>query len=358
VLIVGASGLVGSAALDRFLASDLDWDVIAVSRRAPEVFSERPFQHIAVDLRDPEASRSALEGLREVTHVVYAAVYEWPGLVGGWQEDDHMQTNLQMLQNVLEPLIAAASLQHVSIMQGAKAYGVHLHPIPIPAKEQAPRDDHANFYWLQEDYLGELAERHGFGWTILRPQLIVGGPAGMVMNLPPIIGLYAAIRRELGEPFSFPGGASYVWEVADSRLVAGVLEWAALTPHAAGQHFNVANGDVFEWRNLWPSFARTLGVDLGPDEPRSLAEYLPANAAVWDRVVRRHGLRETKLLDLLGESHHYADFCFAYGSDEPVPPRFMSSIKLRQAGFHEYYDTEETFRFWFQALQDRRVLPG
>jgi hypothetical protein len=52
-------------------------------------------------------------------------------------------------------------------------------------------------------------------------------------------------------------------------------------------------------------------VHVGPDEPRSLAEYLPANAEVWDRVVRRYALRQTRLLDLLGESHHYADFCFA-----------------------------------------------
>ncbi|MCU1504775.1 MAG: short-chain dehydrogenase, partial [Ilumatobacteraceae bacterium] len=42
VLVVGASGLVGSAAVERFLVDG--WDVIATSRRAPEVDSDRPFR--------------------------------------------------------------------------------------------------------------------------------------------------------------------------------------------------------------------------------------------------------------------------------------------------------------------------
>jgi len=50
VLIAGASGLVGAAAVDKFL--DDGWDVIAVSRRRPEVFSTRDFRHVPIDLRD------------------------------------------------------------------------------------------------------------------------------------------------------------------------------------------------------------------------------------------------------------------------------------------------------------------
>jgi len=50
VLIAGASGLVGAACVDAFL--EQDWDVVAVSRRKPEVFSQRPFQHLPADLRD------------------------------------------------------------------------------------------------------------------------------------------------------------------------------------------------------------------------------------------------------------------------------------------------------------------
>lgn len=355
VLIAGASGVVGAAAVDAFLADG--WEVLALSRRRPEIRSTRPFAHLPVDLRDAQASRAALAGVSGITHVVYAALYEKPGLIPGWTERDQMDTNLAMLKNCLGPISGAGSaLRHVSLLQGTKAYGIHLHPMPIPARERAPRDPHANFYWLQEDYLKELAANR-FDFTILRPQLIVGSAYGVAMNLAPVIGAYAAICRELGEPFSFPGGISYVWEAVDARLLANVFVWATKTDAAKGQHFNVTNGDVFEWRNLWPAMAATLGVDTGLDRPRSMAQFLPAQRATWDRIVARHGLRRVALPDLLGESHHYADFCFAYGATVPPPPAFVSAIKLRQAGFHEVCDTEDMFCHWLRDFIARGILP-
>jgi len=127
VLVVGASGLVGAAAVERFLSDG--WQVIAASRRAPEVDTDRPFRHLAVDLRDEAACDEAFGDLEEVTHVVYAAVYEKAGLVPGWSDAEQMDTNLTMLRNVMDPLAGSATgLQHVSLLQGTKAYGAHLHP--------------------------------------------------------------------------------------------------------------------------------------------------------------------------------------------------------------------------------------
>lgn len=356
VLILGASGVVGAAALEQFLEEGAN--VISVSRRKPEIRSEKPWRHVSIDLRDEAASRAAFSRMPEVTHVVYTALYEKPGLIEGWCDRDQMETNLRMLRNVMEPLLAnAAGLRHVTTLQGTKAYGIHLHPMPIPARESAPRDDHANFYWLQEDYIRARAAEAGFAFTILRPQLIIGAPYGVAMNLAPVIGAYAAICREEGEAFSFPGGPSYVWEAVDARLVAEVIAWAGETPAADGQHFNVTNGDVFEWRNLWPAMARTLGVETGPDRPRSVARFMEDKAALWDKIVARHGLRPVTLAELVGESHHYADFCMAHGADQPPPPAFVSTIKLRQAGFSTVMDTEETFTYWLSDLIDRGLLP-
>jgi nucleoside-diphosphate-sugar epimerase len=166
-----------------------------------------------------------------------------------------------------------------------------------------------------------------------------------------------AIRREEGLPFSFPGGPSFVWEAADARIVAGVLEWAARSPHADREIFNVTNGDVFEWRNLWPSFAETLGVEVGPDEPASLATYLRERSRVWDKVVARHGLEPLSLEQLVGTADHHADFSFAYGASAG-PRAFSSTVKLRNAGFCEAMHTAESFRDAFQALIDRNVLPA
>ena len=357
VLIAGGSGVVGFSALEEFLADD-HWDVVNVSRRRPETKSKRPFRHLSADLRNADQCKETLGKLRGVTHVVYAALYEKPGLIAGWMERDQMETNLQMLRNTIEPLsIGTNELEHVSILQGTKAYGLHLHPIPIPARERSLRDRHENFYWLQEDYIVERAAALAFDLTILRPQLIVGAPYGVAMNLAPVIGAYAAICSELGEPFGFPGGPSYVWEAVDARLLAKVIKWAAGATQAKGQHFNVTNGDVFEWRNLWPAFAEVLGVRVGPDNPRSMGSFLPANANVWQRIVKKRDLRKIQIEDLVGESHHYADFCFAFGAEKAYPPAFVSTVKLRQAGFCEFMDTEDMFRHWLSYLIDEKVIP-
>lgn len=355
VLIAGASGLVGTACVDRFLSDG--WEVVALSRRPPEVFSPRPYRHLAVDLRDAAATREAVRDLGAVTHVVYTALYEKPGLMPGWRERDQMDTNLAMLRNLMDPLVAVARLRHVTLMQGTKAYGAHVHPMRVPGRESQPRDDHENFYWLHEDFLAAQSAAAGFDVTIMRPQLIVGPNHGVAMNLPPVIGAYAAICRELGRPFSFPGGIGTVWEAVDTRLVANAIHWAATAPAAAGQHFNLTNGEVFEWRDMWPSLASQLGVSPGPDEPLSMASFLPEHAEVWDRVVARYGLRPIPMDALLGESHHYADLAFAYGRTEPGPPTFLSTVKIKQAGFTEVRDTEQSFTYWLSVLQDRRILP-
>jgi NAD(P)-dependent dehydrogenase (short-subunit alcohol dehydrogenase family) len=57
VLVAGASGLVGVAAIESFLAAG--WDVVGISRHKPELPSGRDFRFISVDLRDDKAARQA-----------------------------------------------------------------------------------------------------------------------------------------------------------------------------------------------------------------------------------------------------------------------------------------------------------
>jgi nucleoside-diphosphate-sugar epimerase len=354
VLITGASGLLGVAAIERFL--DAGWDVVGVSRRKPELPSGRNIDFLSVDLRDQEKTRVAFEPLTDVTHIAYTALHEKPELVAGWSSKDQIDTNNAMLRNVVEPIVrSATNFQHISVLQGTKVYGVHLHPIPIPARERDARKDHPNFFFDQEAYVGEMGAKHGFSYTALRPQLVTGPTPG-ALNVLPAIGAYAAIRREKGEPFGFPGGPSFVWEAADADLVGDVAVWAAQSPQAANEAFNITNGDVFEWRNVWPGIAETLGVEAGPDTPMSVTAYLAENADVWDKIVARYGLRSRSLRDLVGQGDQHADFAFAYGA--PAGPRaFVSTVKLRQAGFAKVVDTEVSFRKALQSLIDNKLLP-
>lgn len=363
VLVAGASGLVGQAALRHFGGLQ-GWDVVGVSRRPPVGIEGVEF--VAVDLGDADACRRAFGSMRDVTHVVYAALYEKPGLFQGWIEEDQIQRNGAMLRNLFEPLLAVAEdLRHVSLLHGTKAYGIH-HPaigprgVKNPLREREPRAEHPNFYFAQEDYLRARQAQGGWGLTVFRPTVIYGDAWGANMNPLPALGAYAALLRERGEPLHFPGRAGHpvLREAVDADLVARALGWAATSPAAHGGTFNLTNGDVFLWENVWPAIAETLGMEPGEHRPVRLAEELPARQDEWAALVRKHGLRAPEdLMAFVGaNSLVYTDMLLS-GAAQPSNPVLNSTIAARQAGFPDCMDSEDMFRKWFGRLRETRVLP-
>ena len=356
MLIVGVSGVIGDAAVSHFLAST-DHFVIGISRRPHPLVDHPRYQHLAIDLTDSTACEAATASLARVDHLIYTAVAEQPGLITGWHDPQQMQLNLTMLQNLLEPLAATASLGHISLLQGAKAYGGHTgQQPPIPAREDAPRHPHDNFYWLQEDYLRAVADARDIGWTIFRPQVVIGAAAGVAMNpLLPLLA-FAMLRCSEGLPLSYPGGVTPIQELTDAQLLAEAFEWAQSAPTARNEIFNITNGDVFSWRSAWPTLARAVGMDMGDDEPVSLADYLFEREHLWDPIVRRHHLQSLSLAEYLGESHHYLDLLLRRDQAEPTVPHLLSSIKLRQAGFNPCRDSERSVLYWIDEMCRRRLF--
>jgi nucleoside-diphosphate-sugar epimerase len=354
ILIAGASGLVGHAAARHFAKLD-GWEVVAVSRRTPLPVEGVTF--ISVDLLDARRCEEVFSQMSDVTHLAYAAVNEKPNLLEGWLERKQMEVNLTMLRNLFEPLHRAArQLKHITLLQGTKAYGAHIGPIATPARERAPRHPHENFYWLQEDYIRERQAGSGWSWTILRPQLVVGEAVGSNLNVIPAIGVYAAINKEAGLPLSFPGGPPYLFELVDADLLARSMEWAALTPACRNEHFNIANGDVFVWHEVWPTVADALGMKVGPPQPISLAREMPKRAAEWAAIVKKYDLAApADLHEFVGESFALTDFAFAHGA-KAINPIVVSTIKARQAGFHDCVDSEDLLRRCFRRFQELRLL--
>ena len=78
---------------------------------------------------------------------------------------------------------------------------------------------------------------------------------------------------------------------------------------------------------------------------------------LWQSVVAQHNLVPYSLEQIVGESHYYADLCFAYGAVEPPPPIFVSTVKIHQAGFTQTYNSEESFCHWLRDLRRRRIIP-
>lgn len=357
ILVAGASGLVGFEAVRHFEAAD-GWDVVAVSRRKPEGLTSA--QHISVDLTDTARCAEVFGAMEDVTHVMYAALYELPGdVVQGWQAQEQMQTNLAMIRNLFEPLEQAASgLQHVTLLQGTKAYGIHIEPMAVPARERNPRHNHENFYWLQEDYLREKQPGKAWNWTILRPQLIFGEAIKGNLNVLSTMGVFAALEKEAGRDLSYPGGPPLVFEAVDTELLASAMEWAATTPECGGEIFNISNGDVMALTNLWPTLADSCGMKIGPPKPLLLAEELPRRQDEWAAIVDKYGLVSPRsVMEFVGDSAELTDFSMASGFTEPPPVVVVSTIKARQFGFHDCIDTEDMLRKWMKRYQDAKLLP-
>ena len=354
ILIAGASGVVGAAALEHF-ASLPDWNVIALSRRP--VALPAGARHISVDLTDAAACHRAALELTDVTHILFAALFELPELVAGWRDPRQMAVNEAMLKNLLDAMEPQArGLRHITIMQGTKAYGGHVEPAPVPAKERWPRHNHENFYWLQEDLIRARQKNAAWTFSILRPQIVFGYAVSSPMNIIAAIGAYAAIMREQGQPLHFPGGPRYINGASDSRMIAQAAEFTATHEIAANETYNVVNGDSLVWPDIWGSIAARFGMPAGEHVPLCMTEKMPAHEVLWTQIVKKYDLKSHTLAQLISSSWEFTDRALGYGA-ENIADSVLSPIKLRQHGFANCYDTEDSLHDWLELMQKNRLIP-
>lgn len=344
-LVAGAQGVIGRNLVDH-LAAQGDWQVVGLSRRggAPH---ER-VRHVAVDLLDADDARARLAGLGDVTHLFYAAYQERPT----WAE--LVAPNVAMLRNVLDAIEPVApGLRHVSLQQGYKVYGAHLGPFKTPARESDPLFVAPEFMHAQQQLLERRREGSAWSWSALRPSVVGGFALGNPMNLALAIAVYASICKQLGLPLRFPGSrGAYdaLLEMTDAGLLARATAWAATAPRAADEAFNVANGDLFRWAELWPRLAAWFELETAPPLPLSLAEAMADKGPLWERIVADHDLAPHPFEAV--SSWAFADFVFSWDYD-----LFADSSKIRRAGFHDYVETEAMFVAIFEDLRRRRVIP-
>src|ERR1700722_2095467 len=110
VLVTGATGLVGRAAMEHFARAG--YRTTAVSRRPP--FETFGADLLSVGLADPAACEAAFGSIRDCTRIVFAAVQDERDLVAGWLDEVHVRRNGDMLRNTVDVVTSASSsLRHV-----------------------------------------------------------------------------------------------------------------------------------------------------------------------------------------------------------------------------------------------------
>ena len=349
-LIVGVTGIAGRNLAEHLLEAG-GWTVHGLARH-PEGAPEG-VEPVAADLRDAASVRQALAGLQP-THVFLTT---WSRQA---TEAENCAVNGAMVRHVLDALGHARDLRHVALVTGLKHY---LGPFEAyartkpetPFREEQPRLPVENFYYVQEDEVFAAAARRGFGWSVHRPHTLIGYALGNAMNMGVTLPVLAAICKETGRPFAFPGSPQQyegVGDVTDARLLARHLAWAATTPAARDEAFNVANGEVFRWQWLWPRLAALYGVDPAPypGHARPLEEQMRDAGPVWERIVERHGLRPNPVDRLASWWHTDADL------GRPIEA-FTDMSKSRRLGFLDYQETLPSFADVYRRLQAERIVP-
>jgi nucleoside-diphosphate-sugar epimerase len=348
-LVIGSTGISGGN-LARYLV-DSGWSVHGISRTGAG--TPDGVHPICVDILDADATRAALSGLQP-THVFYCTWSRRP------TEAENCLVNTSMLRNVLDGLEHDQALRHVALVTGLKHYlgpfeAYAKTPMETPFHEEQPRLPFQNFYYDQEDVLFEAAERHGFTWSVHRPHTMIGWALGNAMNMGVTLAFYAAICRETGEPFVFPGSPQQyngITDISDARLLAQQLVWASTTPAAADQAFNTVNGDVFRWRQMWPLVAAGLGVEPAPypGHAQPLEPRLAGRQPLWDKIVAKHGLVSSDVDRLASWWHTDGDL----GREVET---FADMSKNRRHGFMVYQESARSFLDLFDTLRAQHLIP-
>ena len=349
-LVVGATGIAGDALCGVLVSQG--WKVVGLSRRTPSACEG--VQPVLADLTDAEAVRTALASL-DPTHVFFTA---WSRMV---TEAENIVVNGGMVRDVLASVAGSGCLRHVALVTGLKhymgpfeAYGTG-EIRDTPFHEDEPRLSVPNFYYAQEDELWESAERHNFSWSVHRSHTIIGYAVGNAMNMGMTLAVQASLCRARGMPFVFPGNEvqwNGLTDMTDAGLLARHMSWTAQTEALPSQAYNVANGDLFRWRWMWPRIAELL--DVKPEgykgKPRPLEDQMHGLEPVWAELAERNGLAEKNLAQVASWWHTDGDL------NRPIEC-FTDMSRSRHFGFTEYVNTLNSFSLLFARLRQNTIIP-
>ena len=273
------------------------------------------------------------------------------------------------------------------LQTGAKNYGVHLGPAATPQEETAPRVTlEPNFYYPQEDFLWEFCKKEGIEWNVCMPASILGAVPDAAMNLVFPLGVYASVRKHLGEKLEFPNDLQS-WEttrcMSSSKMNAYMEQWAVLNDKAKDEKFNTTDGTTFTCGNFWPKYASWYGLEYekpsmdddvyivatSKHDPPPRGFGPPAMYRVrftlvdwakqekvqkaWEEIISQYDLKVAKLQDMDIDRI----FGFTDGMLMGSSSLDLTMNKARKMGWHGFVDSNDAIREVLGEFADLGMIP-
>ena len=145
-------------------------------------------------------------------------------------------------------------------------------------------------------------------------------------------------------------GWNTLQETPDAELFGRATLWALGEDKARNEIFNVSNGDVYRWRQLWNELATFYDLPVAEPLAMSTVSEMSEKGPLWDSIVARYGLHATPYEQIANWS--FVDWMLNFGEET-----ILSTIKIRKAGFADCIDTHESFRRQLTNLRELRIIP-
>lgn len=400
-IVVGATGIVGRAIVEKLLQDALTTKLLTLSRSSGGIIHPK-VKHVHLDLSaTADAMAEALKGV-EADYIYFCAY------TARSNASETYNLNRDMLVNfltALEKTGAAGRVKRFVLTCGLKQYGVHLGEPKQPSIETdgilegSPWP--ANFYYQQQRDLADAAARSGFEWVCTLPKDVIGYARGNFMNQGTALGLYCAVCKVLpGSELPFPGNRKNFFSFntwTSSELHAEFCLWAATAPGAGNNVFNVVNGDTQCWQDLWPRLAGRFGCTVPPApftrpraeksnqasryelpsrqpiaahaealgiendrsvlEPATIDLYIDLQKwskredvfKAWETIRDQYGLDQSAW-----DNATWGFMAMAFGREFST---VASMSKARKLGWTGYEDTWESFERALDQLEKEKILP-
>lgn len=299
VLVTGATGLVGSHLVEALAErGDRVWALVRNPERAEFL---KPFgaQIVRGDLLDPRSLEEALQAsipldLEVVYHCAARVALPYQG-----DRRELFRTNVEGTRHILDLCVHSLSVERFVFVSSVAVYGDVNEALIREDHPLRPMGPYAESKAAAEELVRRYAQQ-GLEVAILRP-CVIYGPRDR--NFLPQI-----LETLPGKPFPLVSGGRQPLDMVYATDVAQALILAGTRPEAAGQTYNVTDGELHTLREVVEAFRRVSGLPLRTlSVPYPVAWGLAALSYAWSKL--RHPGEDPLLapsgVRAMARPHHY-----------------------------------------------------